>query len=222
MAGIENNVVFGGGFKLTESSTKDILNMQDIASDVSTINFDGDPEGFVSANPSSICHDPSTGNFYIKNSGTGNTGWGLAGVVEIPALLSLGIFAGITAPEGTLLVNWDDAIIDNKGQYSAGVYNIIAAASYKFRFSLTVSSTAGFITCQAVILINGNTEIFRCDAMPTYEDPNVVVAQGFIDWPMDVSDTVSIVFESSTVGGTDVTLLPPDDGYMNTFYVQQL
>jgi pectin methylesterase-like acyl-CoA thioesterase len=75
MAGIENKIFFGEGLKLQPSSSDSILRMQENIDDVSTINHTGDPEGVVSANPSSISHDPVSGNIYLKQTGTGNTGW---------------------------------------------------------------------------------------------------------------------------------------------------
>ncbi len=49
--------------------------MQTDATDVARINHSGSPEGVISANPSSFCHDTTTGIIYYKFSGTGNTGW---------------------------------------------------------------------------------------------------------------------------------------------------
>lgn len=57
--------------------------MQEGATDVSRINHTGNPEGVVSANPSSLSHDPVSGNIYAKATGTGNTGWVLLGTVNI-------------------------------------------------------------------------------------------------------------------------------------------
>lgn len=75
MAGIDNTIIFSAGERLTESSSIDIIRMQEDADSVSRINHEGDPEGVVSANPSSLCHDPVSGTIYRKASGTGNTGW---------------------------------------------------------------------------------------------------------------------------------------------------
>lgn len=75
MAGIGNAVVFGEGMKVVPSSARSISDMQQTATDVGRINFTGNPNGSVSANPSSICHDPVSGAVYYKASGTGNTGW---------------------------------------------------------------------------------------------------------------------------------------------------
>ena len=75
MAGIENSIVFSNGERLEESTPADITVMQATSTDISRINYTGDPEGAVSANPSSLCHDPVSGILYLKYSGTGNTGW---------------------------------------------------------------------------------------------------------------------------------------------------
>ena len=74
-AGIENTILFGNGMKLQPSGATDISRMQDNSNDVSRINFTGNPNGSVSANPSSLSHDPVSGTVYYKGSGTGNTGW---------------------------------------------------------------------------------------------------------------------------------------------------
>ena len=75
MAGIQNTTIFSKGERLQASAAQDIAEMQTDATDVSRINHTGNPEGVVSANPSSLCHDPVSGIVYIKYSGTGNTGW---------------------------------------------------------------------------------------------------------------------------------------------------
>lgn len=63
------------GERLEQSNAQSILLMQETETDVSRINHTGDPEGVVSANPSSLSHDPVSGNVYRKATGTGNTGW---------------------------------------------------------------------------------------------------------------------------------------------------
>lgn len=75
MAGFENTIVFSSGEKLSPSSSDDISRMQENSTDVSRINHTGNPEGAVSANPGSLCHDPVSGIIYYKATGTGNTGW---------------------------------------------------------------------------------------------------------------------------------------------------
>ena len=75
MAGFENDVMYAIGDRLEPSTAQAIAIMQNGSSDVSRINTIGSPEGVVAANPSSLDHDPSTGQVYIKRSGVGNTGW---------------------------------------------------------------------------------------------------------------------------------------------------
>lgn len=79
MAGIQNKIIFGDGFKLFPSSSADINQMQETDT-ISFINYSlGSPEGVVNANPASLCYNPVTGDLYKKGSGTGNTGWVLQG-----------------------------------------------------------------------------------------------------------------------------------------------
>jgi|SRR6185436_6681354 len=82
MAGIQNTTLFSQGERLQTSSAQDISEMQTDATDVSRINYTGNPEGVVSANPSSMSHDPVSGNIYQKQTGTGNTGWALIGTAQ--------------------------------------------------------------------------------------------------------------------------------------------
>lgn len=75
MAGFDNEVVFALGERLQASTAQAIMLMQQTATDVSSVNFTGDPNGSVAANPSSLSHDPSSGDVWVKATGTGNTGW---------------------------------------------------------------------------------------------------------------------------------------------------
>lgn len=75
MAGIDNTTLFSSGDKLTPSSAQDIARMQVDGTDVGRINHAGNPEGVVSANPASLCHDTTSGTVFVKQIGTGNTGW---------------------------------------------------------------------------------------------------------------------------------------------------
>jgi hypothetical protein len=79
MAGINNNVPFGNGYRLEPSGAREFQLMQQASTNVGTYNVTGSPEGVVPANPSSLCHDPVSGILYRKNSGTGNTGWVVVG-----------------------------------------------------------------------------------------------------------------------------------------------
>ncbi len=79
MSGFDNEVLYSIGQRLEPSSSQAIGLMQKGATDASIINHTGNPEGVVSANPSSLSHDPVSGNLYLKQTGTGNTGWVLIG-----------------------------------------------------------------------------------------------------------------------------------------------
>jgi len=75
MAGFDNEVMFALGERLQASTAQAITLMQQTATDVSNVNFSGNPNGTVAANPSSLSHDPTSGNLWLKATGTGNTGW---------------------------------------------------------------------------------------------------------------------------------------------------
>lgn len=75
MAGFDNDIGYMNGVRLEPSSAQDIALMQATANDVSRVNGTGSPESVVAANPSSIYHDRTSGNFWLKQTGTGNTGW---------------------------------------------------------------------------------------------------------------------------------------------------
>jgi hypothetical protein len=75
MAGFDNEVLYATGERLQSSSAQAIFLMQKLSSDVSRINNVGNPNGVVSANPSSISHDPTSGFLWLKVSGTGTTIW---------------------------------------------------------------------------------------------------------------------------------------------------
>lgn len=75
MAGFDNEVLFCTGERLLPSTTQAISLMQQTSTDVARVNYTGNPNSNVSANPGSLCHDPVSGNVYFKQTGTGNTGW---------------------------------------------------------------------------------------------------------------------------------------------------
>lgn len=100
MSGFDNEVLFATGERLEASSSQAISIMQKTPTDVSRINHVGNPETFVSANPSSLSHDPSNGNIYYKSSGTGTTGWRLltTGTVVITRYESAGVYVWAKNP----------------------------------------------------------------------------------------------------------------------------
>ncbi len=90
MAGFDNEVVYSIGERLEPSSSQAIQLMQKTGNDVSEMNIVGSPEGVHAANPSSLAHDRSNGQVYIKISGVGDTGWSKiltspTGVLPVPS-----------------------------------------------------------------------------------------------------------------------------------------
>lgn len=126
MAGIQNNIEFAGGFKLQASSSRDISDMQILSTDVSNVNHVGSPEGVVSANPSSLCHDPVTGIIYVKQSGTGNTGWAAMGFGTVTSVS--GTANRITSTGGATPVI--DIAVTYVGQTSITTLGTIATGTW--------------------------------------------------------------------------------------------
>lgn len=103
MAGFDNEVLFSPGVRLQQSNAQAITLMQDgTATNVSRINYTGDPNGAVAANPSSISHDPVSGKIWRKISGTGTTIWE---EIDSAALLALTGNTGIASPDGAGNIN---------------------------------------------------------------------------------------------------------------------
>ncbi len=129
MAGIENSIVFGGGFKLSPSSSRDISDMQRTSVDVSNVNHTGTPEGSISANPSSLSHDPVSGVIYVKATGTGTTGWAALSTASSTVTSVTGTPNRITSTGGTApQIDIDaayvgQASITTLGTITTGVWN---------------------------------------------------------------------------------------------------
>lgn len=127
MAGFKNEVLFCTGERLEPSNAQAISIMQATANDVSRINGTGSPEGVVSANPSSIYHDRSSGNFWLKQTGTGNTGWILiataAGFVQGTPPSTDNAIARYNGTTGLIIENSRATIDDSGGSTFTSVYN---------------------------------------------------------------------------------------------------
>lgn len=132
MAGIQNKILFSDGEKLQTSSAADILQMQELSTDISRINYVGNPEGNVSANPSSLCHDPVSGNTYLKITGTGNTGW---------------VLNGMFSPN-KVIQYFDDYLLGTPSQSSTAV-NIPSTATNSGIVQLTGNLGGGFFVITA-------------------------------------------------------------------------
>jgi len=77
MAGFDNSVVYPIGVRL-EDSTQQAIGIMQKTDSISQINIAGSPEGVAAANVGSIAFDRTGGDWYRKDTGTGNTGWVLA------------------------------------------------------------------------------------------------------------------------------------------------
>jgi hypothetical protein len=170
MAGIENNIVFGGGFKLQTSSARDISDMQRLSTDISTVNYPGDPNGNVSANPSSISHDRTTGNLYVKSTGTGNTGWtliptsgggGVAGTNAFLAYLS-GSTGNVTGDGTFVTPPFDTTTINNGSNFDTTNfwYLVPDTGIYQFMINAIFSNTGGTNTGLFLVLANSSGQSY--------------------------------------------------------------
>ena len=178
MSGLQNNIVFGGGFKLEASSSADIINMQaPFSTNVSNVNYTGNPEGIVSANPSSFCHDPVSGVVYLKLTGTGNTGW--TPIINPSAPLT------ITGNSGLPLVP------------TAGNWNIVGSGS------LTSTGLTSTLTFSLTGLTNHNVLVGAGTDTITKVAPSSTAGIAFVSngSTVDPSFTTTLVVG----GGTGIT-----------------
>lgn len=114
MAGFDNEVMFAPGVRLEPTSAQSITLMQDgTTTNVSRINYTGNPNGLVSANPGSLSHDPVSGFIYVKVSGTGTTVWQRIIPSAGTSVISVGTQTGIDPIVPTVggLINIDGAIV---------------------------------------------------------------------------------------------------------------
>jgi len=209
MAGIENNIVYGGGFKLQPSSARDISDMQRTAVDVSRINHTGDPEGVVSANPSSLSHDPTTGALYLKASGTGNTGW-----VQVPTSAAttclFSAYRSSTASDvtgdGTVYtIPFDTALVNLGSAYNTGTGVFTAPTNGNYLFQSTVNVSDLLIThAEGIFAFNGSAfeSRFARYNMGAMATAGIFSASGSLVVPLTAGQTMS-VFAFAT-GGTKV------------------
>lgn len=75
MAGSRNDTHYSKGYDLQPVDAGAIRVLQALSDTTQEINVSGSPEGVWAANPGSVAHDRTNGNFWLKKTGTGNTGW---------------------------------------------------------------------------------------------------------------------------------------------------
>jgi hypothetical protein len=163
MAGIDNDVNFGQGYRLEDTPSSKYPLMQQDATDVGQYNNAGSPEGVVSANPGSLCHDRTNGVIYYKNTGTGNTGWVLIPSGGAVGLTITGNFGGPLTP-------------------TAGNWNILGSGSLDLTGSgstLTASLTG--LTNHAVLVGAGTATITKVG--PVASTGSVLMSNGLSSDP---------------------------------------
>lgn len=196
MAGFDNEVLFCPGERLETSSAQSIQLMQQVATDVSRINYIGDPNGVVAANPSSISHDPVSGYFWLKTSGTGTTVW--------QRIFFANDVDAHTAP-GTdpVLPNSSGAIVVTGGQVATGVIgnnvirtNSLAANTYTTEIQRSTAVAASDITKNGVS--HFDSAYFSVDSSGFVSSNTSVSFNAYVD-----SDTAG----NKTGDGTEYTVI---------------
>jgi len=226
MAGIENNIIYGGGFKLQTSSSRDISDMQRTSLDVSSINHVGTPEGSISANPSSLCYDPVSGIVYVKQSGTGNTGWaalstsGSGGsTVYFQSYLSAAI-NDVTGDGTIFTIPFDTTIVNAGSAYNTttGIFTVPAGEGgmYLFTYSVFFSGILFGTFNGTTIAVGGspfNYRVAQFDLLSgTTGKPAIQV--GSFQLSLSAGDTVSI--DVSVSGGAKTVEIGGDALSPNT------
>lgn len=225
MAGFDNEVLYVNGERLEPSQALSIILMQQAATDVARINYTGDPEGNVAANPSSLCHDPSSGLIYRKVSGTGNTGW-----EQIPdssqTLLQVTTDSGIaTVNAGNLNViststngidtagSGDDVTVSMATPYADGDFEFRSAVSGATR-TLSVTNTSNTASSAA----RTNIEVAGTTASDPWLQLTVGTTTAFaigID-NSDANDSLKFTYDASAIStpssGTFLGAINPATG----------
>lgn len=196
MAGFQNRIVFSNGEKLQPSNAGDISDMQRLSTDISKVNHTGNPEGVVSANPSSTCHDPVSGDIYIKYTGTGNTGWLLSNPFPLNTLDLIDDFVSDTGTPWYLgdlgwnssgpLSNYSTSdhpgIVDLSKFVGQPAYMILAA-------SLGISNLGSFVLGGGRFSLNF---VWKLDQLSDGTD-TFQVAIGLLDYTTVINQTFSII-----------------------------
>lgn len=202
--------MYASGERLERSTTQAISLMQKTATDVSIINFTGNPEGFVAANPASLCHVPSTGEIYRKDTGTGNTGWVLVGDV---VTLTPDSGGAVTAVSGTIDV-FGEPSLSAQVMSTTNVANdlMVENRAWETAYVVDPSSTVGtrgtFTTIQDAIdasVLDGvatasryATILIRNVAGGYFEDVNIpsgvsIHLKGIVQFPIGDHNPTRIV-----------------------------
>lgn len=114
----------------------------------------GAPEGVVTSSPGSMYHDNTNGTVYVKESGTGNTGWVLLSTIRAQNKVKDADTARTSGGTGTTLTDDEDLAgftVDAATEYLLEAELRVTTASdvpdfkYTWQFSQTPQQASGFI-----------------------------------------------------------------------------
>lgn len=219
MSGLENKIVYGEGFKLQTSSARSISDMQRTASDISNINHVGNPEGVISANPASLCHDPVSGVLYRKNSGTGNTGWVVVGSGSSTTMFSVLMTSNQNVPPGSFQnIIYDTTLIDTASAWAAPFYVVPETGNWLVNVNCTLNSTAGFTALGAYSGLDPTNFKWIGSANTTLGSATGATTNGSFLVPLTIGDLLKVAVYGATVGSTNFDILGLQGGVpANTF-----
>lgn len=207
MAGIDNDVNFGLGYRLQATTSQQFPLMQQDATDVGFINNDGSPEGVVSANIGSYCSDRTNGVLYVKNTGSGNTGWSMLAFGGGTVSSVSGTSNRVTSTGGaTPIIDIDAAYV---GQSSITTLGTISLGTWNGSAIGPTYGGTGLFTYSAGDLIYGSASNTLSNLPASTDGKVLTLASGLPSWQTPASGTVTSVSGTanritSTGGATPV------------------
>lgn len=163
MPGSENKVSYSNGYRLQASDSQEYYLAQRTATDISIINVDGDPNGVAGANIGSVAYDRTNGDWYRKETGTGDTGWVLAN----GALSTVtGDDSVTTSPDSSGDIGLSGVIVAN-GTYSKPLYiDQDSVDANQENWNLQLATTLGSAPSDSndAGIISANSAQFTIDA----------------------------------------------------------
>ncbi len=183
----------------------------------------GSPEGQITAAPSSVCHDYANGLVYVKESGTGNTGWAQLN----PGLWTLVDAHNIATAYRVSITDTDDlrpmslAIVPNAHANQSSTYLLTITAAFHVDYlgsmqarSLGVNyaepSTAGHVHINGFVAVGAQAQ----DGSETLRNTGASLLEGNVELrgltaslPLKVDANKDVVSEKINLGAAaDVTL----------------
>jgi hypothetical protein len=224
MAGFDNEVLYASGIRLEPSDAQAIQLMQLTATDVSRINYTGDPEGAVSANPSSLSHDPVSGVIYQKVSGTGNTGWAAMGGGGSSVYFQSYLTSPVTvaASDTTFTIIFDTPTVNVGSGYNAatGVFTAPSTGFYAFNSTVyfnDLNSALGL--SQMILAYTGSVQSLRLvqEGIQAVVTGNVIIFNAGWSMPMTSGDTIQMQpFVDGSSGSYQIYGAPLSSSAFNT------